>query len=108
MGQTLFAIETVCIAFLSVYLFQTLIKARRQASHREPPTMADYLYKIARVTGHSEYDVFCKSAEDWPVSREAIERDFERYLKSQNVPHYVTDFVRRNKKHIDALRMPQY
>ena len=71
-------------------------------------SMEDYLFKISRVTGHSEFDVFCKSAEVWPVSREKIEDDFTRYLQQQNVPHYVNDFVRRNKKHIDELHIPRF
>ena len=58
--------------------------------------------------GHSEYDVFCKSAEVWPVSKEKIEDDFTRYLQQQSVPHYVNDFVRRNKKHIDELHTPRF
>ena len=71
-------------------------------------SMGDYLFKISRVTGHSEYDVFCKSAEVWPVSREKIEEDFTRYLQRQSVPHYVNDFVRRNKKHIDELHIQRF
>jgi hypothetical protein len=71
-------------------------------------SMEEYLFKIARITGHSEYDVFCKSAEAWPVSKQKIEEDFTRYLQQQSVPHYVNDFVRRNKKHIDELRIPRF
>jgi hypothetical protein len=73
-----------------------------------PPTIEDYLFKISRVTGKSEYDIFRKSAENWPVSSEKIDQDFKRYLDYQSVPHYVTDFVRKNKKHIDALHMPRF
>jgi hypothetical protein len=68
--------------------------------------MEFYLYKIARLTGKSEYHVFCKSAEDWPVSQARIEQDFKRYLCHQSTAHYVNDFVRKNKKHIGELHIP--
>jgi hypothetical protein len=80
----------------------------KKSEREKAVSMEDYLYKISRVTGHSEYDVFCKSAEAWPVSREKIEEDFTRYLQQQDIPHYVNDFVRRNKKHIDELHMPHF
>jgi hypothetical protein len=80
----------------------------KKSEREKAISMEDYLYKISRVTGHSEYDVFCKSAEDWPVSKEKIEKDFTRYLQQQDIPHYVNDFVRRNKKHIDELHMPHF
>lgn len=72
----------------------------------EPMSMASYLYKTARVTGTSEYEVFCKSAERWPVTQEKIEQDFGAYLLDHQVPYYVTDFIRKNQKHIDALHIP--
>ena len=39
---------------------------------------------------------------------EKIEEDFTRYLQQQDIPHYVNDFVRRNKKHIDELHLPRF
>ena len=74
-------------------------------------SMEFYLYKISRVTGHSEYDVFCKSAEDWPVARiskEKIDADFKSYLGHNAVPPYVNHFVRENKHHIDELNLPRF
>jgi hypothetical protein len=68
----------------------------------------DYLYKIARLTGKSEYDVFCKSAENWPVSQHMINEDFRAYLTDYRIPYYVNDFIRRHKTQIDALRLPPY
>ena len=70
--------------------------------------MEDYLYKIARITGKSEYDVFIKSAEEWPITREKIDEDFKAYLMYQSVPYYVRDFIRKNKPHIDELSLPKF
>jgi len=69
-------------------------------------TVADYLYKIARLTGTSEYEVFCKSAEEWPVSANMIEQDFIAYLQTGVAPYYVNDYIRKNRVHIDKLEIP--
>ena len=74
----------------------------------KPVTMEDYLYKIARITGKSEYDIFIKSAEEWPISTGKIEEDFKAYLTRQTVPYYVRDFVRKNKEHIDEMHIPRF
>ncbi|MDJ0803764.1 MAG: hypothetical protein QNI97_12890, partial [Desulfobacterales bacterium] len=69
-------------------------------------TRSDYLYKIARITGCSEYEVFRKSAEQWPVGPRTVDRDFKRYLIDQQIPHYVNDFIRRHREQIDTMRLP--
>ena len=69
-------------------------------------TIQGYILKITRVTGKSAYDVFCKAAEDWPVSEGQIEQDFKRYmLNDESIPYYVNDFIRKNKKHLDKMRI---
>ena len=96
------------IILLAGILFQVFYRLNKKISRNKPVTMEDYLFKISRITGKSEYDIFCKSAEDWPVSEQKIRQDFSRYLSQQTVPHYVNDFVRKNKKHIDELHMPLF
>ena len=89
-------------------LFQMLCSLNKKILRDRPDTVEKQLYKIARVTGKSEYDVFCKSAESWPIARHTIEQDFKAYLLHQSVPYYVVDFVRKNKKHIDELHIPLF
>ena len=89
-------------------LHNAFLRLRKKPKEDKPLPMEFYLYKIARLTGKSEYDVFCKSAEDWPVPQARIEQDFKRYLCHQSTPHYVNDFVRKNKKHIDELNLPLF
>ena len=76
--------------------------------HGKPMSMPGYIYKTARLTGTSEFEVFCKAAENWPVSAGKIEQDFGAYLTDHQVPYYVTDFIRKNQKHLDELRMPLF
>lgn len=97
-----------CVLILTGILFRRAARLEKKRVRDTSLSMEEYLFKIARVTGNSEYDVFCKSAEVWPVSREKIVQDFSNYLQNQNVPHYVSDFVRRNKKNIDELHLPRF
>jgi len=101
-----FKITQIIIVFGAIYivlLFGTLLKKRYTPD--KPVSMQAYLYKMSRLSGKSEYDIFFKSAEDWPVSGEQIEQDFSTYLAHQHIPYYVNDFIRKNKKHIDELRI---
>ena len=106
MGQALVGAETICVVYLAFYAFHRMVQTHIQSYCQEAPTQVDYLFKISRVTGESEFNIFAKSAEDWPVNRAMVERDFRRYLSGQVIPHYVEDFIRKNKEHIDDLRMP--
>ena len=98
----------ISLALFGITLYKAFFRHPKKNKDDKPLPMEYYLFKIARITGNSEYDIFCKSAEDWPVSKEKIDRDFTYYLASQNVPHYVTDFVRKNQKHIDELHIPRF
>ena len=98
-AQLLIGIGALCI------VMHVAIRLKKRYGKDRPLSTQGYLFKISRLTGKSEYDIFCKAAENWPVSGEQIERDFNRYLSDQHTPYYVNDFVRKNKKHIDALRI---
>ncbi len=104
-------IGSVCIALLAGMGLVALYKLNARKIQKHQDSMEFYLYKISRVTGNSEYDVFCKSAEDWPVatvSKDKIDTDFKYYLNRQVVPPYVNHFVRENKHHIDELHLPRF
>ena len=92
---------------LALRLYRSQIADLKRASD-ETDFHRFYLYKLARVTGTSEYDVFCKAAEGWPVSQHMIEQDFGEYLKCTAVPYYVNDFLRKNKAHIDEIKNPPF
>ena len=109
--QMINGIGSLCIALLAFMGVVALHKLNNRQIRKHQESMEFYLYKISRVTGHSEYEVFCKSAEDWPVasvSKEKIEADFKEYLDHNAVPPYVNHFVRENKQHIDQLHLPRF
>lgn len=109
--QIVNGIGNLCIVLLAGAGIVVLHKLNNRQIRKHQDSMEYYLFKISRVTGHSEYDVFCKSAEDWPVARvskEKIDADFKSYLSHSAVPPYVTHFVRENKHHIDELHLPRF
>ena len=99
-------IEPLLLLALGVLALQMFHRQGQRAAGRQSSPVVDYLYKIARITGRSEYEIFRKSAENWPVSKGMIDRDFKDYLINQDTPHYVNDFIRRNRKYIDELKLP--
>ena len=103
--QMINGVGSLCIALLALIGVVALHKLNNRQIRKHQESLEFYLYKISRVTGHSEYEVFCKSAEDWPVasvSKEKIEADHNA------VPPYVNHFVRENKQHIDQLHLPRF
>jgi len=98
-------------ALLAIIGIVALHIAGKKKALKDQESVEFYVYKVARVTGHSEYEVFQKSAEDWPVarvSREKIAADFKDYLNHDAVPPYVSHFVRQNKPNIDDLQLPPF
>ncbi len=96
-------IGAVCALMLAWCMVRACLRKAQKNSHTDSIAVEDYLHKITRITGFSVYETFHKSAEEWRVSADRIERDFKRYLSSQRVPFYVKDFVRKSQKHIDEL-----
>lgn len=106
-GEVLILIIAQMIGTLGLVWFigKQLIKI---ISRDRPVTIEGYLFKISRLTGENEFDIFCKAAEDWPVSDDQIRQDFIKYMAHQSIPYYVNHFVRRNKEHIDKLHIPLF
>ena len=83
------------------YLFGALYRKSQRDSRKEQAAKEGTLYNISLETGRNEYDLFLKSAENWSISGQQIERDFKRYMADQVMPHYAKDFVRKNQNHLD-------
>ena len=101
-------IETVFVLAAAGLLLQLCQQLQRQQSDARPNSTPDYLFKMSRLTGHSEYEIFHKSAETWPVSSTTVDRHFKDYLLNQSAPHYVNAFVRKHQQQVDHLKMPPW
>ena len=96
-------IGAVCSVMLVWYLAWAYLGKTQKNSQTDQILIEDYFQKITLVAGFSVYDTFCKSAEEWSLTADRIDKDFSIYLSSQRVPFYVKDFVRRSQKDIDEL-----
>jgi hypothetical protein len=97
------ALGAVCSVMTVWYLIRAYLRSTQKNSQSDQVVIENYLQKITLIAGLSVYDTFCKSAEEWRVPADRIDRDFKIYLSSQSVPYYVKDFVRKGQKHIDEL-----
>ena len=86
LGQLGNGAGTIIIMLLAGVLFRIMFHWNKTFFNDKPATIEDYLYKIARITGKSEFDIFLKSAKEWPITKEKVEEDFKAYLKQQAVP----------------------
>ncbi len=94
-------IAGICALFLVGYMFWGFYKKVQKNSQADQIARERSLYNISLATGRTEYELFCKSAEDWSVSGTRVEQDFKRYMIDESLPYYVKDFVRKNFKHIN-------
>jgi hypothetical protein len=97
------ALGAVCSVMTVWYMIRAYLRSTQKNSQSDQVVIENYLQKITLIAGLSVYDTFCKSAEEWRVPADRIDRDFKIYLSSQSVPYYVKDFVRKGQKHIDEL-----
>jgi hypothetical protein len=73
--HTDFQIETVFILAAAALLLRLVQRRNRQRTGDSREHRAeDDLYKMARITGASEYEIFQKSAGEWPVSDTLVEK----------------------------------
>ncbi len=53
------------------------------------------LSDLAFTRGCSVYALFQNAAAEWQFSTNKIDQDFKNYLRHNQTPHYVNDYVRR-------------
>jgi hypothetical protein len=61
-ANTNIPIETLLLA-LAALVLQMFNRQTQRLAGRQRVSMTDYLYEIARITGRSEYAIFCKSSD---------------------------------------------
>ena len=90
-------------------LFQALNSLWEKFLHGKPITVESYIFKIARVTGKSEYDVFCESAENWHMFWETGLPRWARRPTDWTGPYFEPSYsredeVRMLKEEAEALK----
>ena len=104
--HTDFQIETVFILAAAALLLRLVQRRNRQRTGDSREHRAgDDLYKMARIAGAIEYEIFQKSAAEWPVSDTLVEQHGKEYLRHQATPY---DVIRKHKPQFDELKRPPF
>lgn len=84
------------LAVLAALLyFEVMRRLDRYWAGRTPLTDEERLWNHARDQGISEHEVFKRAAAGWSLSPDHADADFTFYLKTETLPHYVRDYLRK-------------
>jgi len=89
------------LAFIYLLFVHCLDRLEKKRSRKKPLSDAECLLWLARKKECSEYDIFFLSTGNWNIDKGRVEFDFNQYLTRGQLPFYVRDFLRRNRKEID-------
>ena len=92
--------RAVVFPLMVIFYFQLLRYLDRRYARKKPFTDQEYLMNLARFMKCSEYDIFIEAAKPWKVSNQHVVDDFKKYLLAEQIPYYVTDFIRKVGKEI--------
>ena len=77
--------------------FELLRRLDARWARKKPLTDEEFLSFYAKTRGISEFDVFTQAAPNWSVDPPQVKTDFKTYLQQGFLPHYVRDFIRKEK-----------
>ena len=86
----------IFFVMLVMAYFAALSFFENQHSQKAFITNDEFLSSLAIIRQCSVYDLFRTSGVDWRFSNSKIESDFQSYLKSGHIPHYVVNYVKQN------------
>ena len=89
--------ETIAFFLLAVVYVIGRIFIEWQERKMRHASDEEYLSSMAADRNCSEYDLFRLAAEKWHVADRQVKGDFNRYLTHGGLPHYLRDFVRKNR-----------
>ena len=100
--------QAIIYPLLAVGYFQLMAYLDKRWSKKHPLTDQEVLTNLARIMECSEFDIFSESARTWHIPPDHMEADFKRYLITDEVPYYLTDFIRKNgiklvSRHYDTI-----
>lgn len=86
----------IFFVMLVMAYFAALSFLENQHSKKAYITNDEFLSSLAIIRQCSVYDLFRTSGVEWRFSNSKIESDFQSYLKSGHIPHYVVNYVKQN------------
>jgi hypothetical protein len=93
---------SLAFVMLVMLYFAALSYLNNRHSERAFITNDEYLNSLAIIRRCSVYDLFMFSGVDWRFSNSKIDSDFNDYLKTGHIPHYVVNYVKQNIRSEDV------
>ena len=84
-----------CLLAVVYVLGKKYIEQKEKNSRAESDE--EILALIAAAGRCSEHDIFRLAGIEWQVSGNRVADDFRQYLTGGSLPHYVRDFIRKNR-----------
>jgi hypothetical protein len=78
--------------------FELMRRLDRYWARRTPLSDEERLWNHARNQGVSEHEIFKRAAATWSLGAQTADADFNTYLKTDVLPHYVRDYLRKLKR----------
>jgi hypothetical protein len=78
--------------------FELMRRLDRYWARRTPLSDEERLWNHARNQGVSEHEIFKRAAATWSLGPQTADADFNTYLKTDVLPHYVRDYLRKLKR----------
>jgi hypothetical protein len=79
----------------ALFYFELIHLLDKYWANRTPLSDEERLWRFARSRGISEHEVFKWAAATWSLNPDKADKDFNTYLKSDTLPHYVRDYLRK-------------
>jgi hypothetical protein len=85
------------VILAAVLYFEVMRRLDRYWANKTPLSDEERLWNHARNQGISEHEVFKRAAAGWSLGPQTADADFNAYLQSNILPHYVRDYLRKLK-----------
>ena len=85
------------VILAALFYFELMRRLDKYWANKTPLSDEERLWNHARNQGISEHEVFKRAAATWTLNPEIANADFNAYLKTEILPHYVRDYLRKLK-----------
>ncbi|UCG78784.1 MAG: hypothetical protein JSV21_02820 [Nitrospirota bacterium] len=86
---TFFMLLSGIAGSILIYLLEHKLRRRKRVDQ-------EIIFDKAREMGCSEFDIFKMAAKDWNFSDLKVEEDFRAYIRTNELPHYVSSYLHAN------------
>ena len=96
-SEELFGSGALVFCLLAVVYVLGKRYIEKKERNSRPGTDEEVLALVASARNCSEHDIFRLAGIEWQVSSNQVADDFRQHLTGGRLPHYVRDFIRKNR-----------